>query len=142
MAIYLKTGVHNPCSSLVPSFLLSYTNTHTFRAIDKYEYVFALAGLKYMINNECLGDGYNKIGSQLYTHIQPVEGGTFQIGLYSDELCIELNNETAQTYDDFAEVSELDLGSKDATDDKKLHQQAYLVGDTGVHVDQFGYRLQ
>ena len=123
-------------------FTLLHKHTHTLRAIDEYKYVFAPTGLEYMINNECFGDGYDEIGSQLYTHIQPVEGGTFQIDLYSDKLCIELNNETAHTYDDFAEVSELDLGSKDATDDEKLHQQAYLSGDTGVHVDQFGYRLQ
>jgi len=126
VATYLKTGFHYPCSSFLSSFTL-YTNTHThtFRAIDDYEYIVALAGLEYMTDNECFGVGYDESGNQLYAEIQPMEGGAFQMGLYSDEKCIQLNTQTAYTYDDFAEVSELDLGSKDATDDDAFHQQAY-----------------
>jgi len=94
-------------------------------AIDDYEYIVALAGLEYMTGDECFGVGYDESGLQLYAAIQPIEGGSFQIGLYSDAQCISLNTQTSYTYDDFAEGSELDLGSKDATDDDAFHTQAY-----------------
>jgi len=94
-------------------------------AIDEYEYIVALAGLEYMTGEECFGVGYDENGGQLYASVQPLEGGAFQMGLYSDTQCITLNTQTSYTYDDFAEGSELDLGSKDATDDDAFHQQAY-----------------
>ena len=95
------------------------------RAIDEYEYIVALAGLEYMTDDECFGVGYDENGGQLYADVQPTEGGSFQMGLYSDAQCIQLNTQTSYTYDDFAEGSELDLGSKDATDGDAFHQQAY-----------------
>lgn len=94
-------------------------------AIDEFEYIVALAGLEYMTGDECFGVGYDENGNQLYAAIQPIEGGSFQMGLYSDVQCISLNTQTAYTYDDFAEGSELDLGSKDATDDDAFRQTAY-----------------
>lgn len=78
-----------------------------------------------MTDDECFGVGYDENGGQLYADVQPTEGGSFQMGLYSDAQCIQLNTQTSYTYDDFAEGSELDLGSKDATDDDAFHQQAY-----------------
>lgn len=95
------------------------------RAIDEYEYIVALAGLKYMTNNECFGVGYDENGNQLYAAVQPTEGGKFQMGLYSDAQCLYLNTDTAYTYDDFGEKSDLYLGSKDQTDDDAFHNQAY-----------------
>jgi len=94
-------------------------------AIDEYEYIVALAGLEYMTDDECFGVGYDEQGSQLYADVQPLEGGAYQMGLYSDARCIELNTRTSYTYDDFAEGSDLDLGSKDATDDDAFHATAY-----------------
>jgi len=94
-------------------------------AIDDYDYIVALAGLEYMTDNECFGVGYDEQGGQLYAEVQPVRGGTFQMGLYSDEQCLYLNTQTTYTYDDFAETSELDLGSKDQTDDDAFRAQAY-----------------
>mmetsp|Transcript_16430 Transcript_16430/g.35517 ORF Transcript_16430/g.35517 Transcript_16430/m.35517 type:complete len:643 (+) Transcript_16430:331-2259(+) len=94
-------------------------------AIDEYEYIVALAGLEYMTGDECFGVGYDENGNQLYAAIQPLTGGMFQMGLYSEAQCITLNTVTSYTYDDFAEGSELDLGSKDATDDDAFRNQAY-----------------
>ena len=94
-------------------------------AIDEYEYIVALAGLKYMTKNECFGVGYDEKGNQLYAAVQPLEGGYFQMGLYSDAQCIILNTQTSYTYDDFAQKSDLYLGSKDQTNDDAFHQQAY-----------------
>lgn len=47
------------------------------------------------------------------------------MGLYSDAQCIYLNTDTAYTYDDFGQKSDLYLGSKDKTDDDAFHNQAY-----------------
>lgn len=98
---------------------------HSCRAIDDYEYIVALAGLEYMTGDECFGVGYDESGNQLYAAIRPIVGGSFQMGLYSDAQCIYLNTQTSYTYDDFAEQSELDLGSQDATDDDQFKSQAY-----------------
>lgn len=95
------------------------------RAIDEYEYIVALAGLKYMTKNECFGVGYDENGNQLYAAVQPTAGGKFQMGLYSDAQCLYLNTDTAYTYDDFGQKSDLYLGSKDQTDDDAFHYQAY-----------------
>jgi hypothetical protein len=99
-------------------------NTHA-RAVNEYEYIVALAGLKYMTKNQCTAVGYDESGNRLYSEVQPLEGGRFQMGLYSDAQCITLNTQTKYTYDDFAEVSELNLGSKDKTTDDSFHTQAY-----------------
>ena len=42
-----------------------------------------------------------------------------------ENILLETKTQTSYTYDDFAEGSELDLGSKDATDGDAFHQQAY-----------------
>ncbi len=93
--------------------------------MNEYEYIVALAGLKYMTKNQCTAVGYDESGNRLYSEVQPMEGGRFQMGLYSDAQCIVLNTQTKYTYDDFAEVSELNLGSKDKTNDDSFHTQAY-----------------
>eukprot|EP00970_Alexandrium_tamarense_P017343 scaffold9123_cov186-Alexandrium_tamarense.AAC.2 len=94
-------------------------------AIDEYEYIVALAGLEYMTDDDCFGVGYDENGEQLYAGVQPLEGGRFQMGLYSDGKCITPNTRTSYTYDDFAEKTDLNLGSKDQTNDDAFHQQAY-----------------
>lgn len=92
-------------------------------AINEYEYIVALAGLAYMTDDECRGVGYDESGNQLYADVQPLEGGTFQMGLYNDAQCVEINTQTSYTYDDFVEQGNLDLGSGD-TDDA-FYQTAY-----------------
>jgi hypothetical protein len=108
--------------SLLSSTQHAYTHT---RAVNEYEYIVALAGLKYMTKNQCTAVGYDESGNRLYSEVQPLEGGRFQMGLYSDAQCITLNTQTKYTYDDFAAVSELYLGSKDKTTDDSFHTQAY-----------------
>lgn len=78
-----------------------------------------------MTKNECFGVGQDENGYQLYAAVRPVEGGDFQMGLYSDAQCITLNEDTSYTYDDFGQKSDLYLGSKDKTDDDAFHYQAY-----------------
>ena len=78
-----------------------------------------------MSKNECFGVGYDEKGNQLYAAVQPTQGGKFQMGLYSDGQCLSLNTDTSYTYDDFGYQSDLNLGSKDKTDDDAFHSQAY-----------------
>ena len=78
-----------------------------------------------MTDDECFAVGYDESGNQLYASVQPLAGSYFQMGLYSEAQCITPNTQTSYTYDDFAEQSELNLGSKDATDDDAFHAQAY-----------------
>lgn len=116
-----------PCVYIFYSDLLMiiFTRRHLHRAVDEYEYIVALAGLKYMTKNECTNVGYDEYNNALYAAVQPLEGGSWQMGLYSDDQCITLNTKTKYTYDDFAETSELNLGSKDQTNDDTFHSQAY-----------------
>jgi hypothetical protein len=94
-------------------------------AVNEYEYIVALAGLKYMTKNQCYAIGKDESGNVLYSEVQPLAGGKWQMGLYSDAQCISLNTQTGYTYDDFAAQSDLYLGSKDKTDDDAFHTQAY-----------------
>mmetsp|Transcript_33226 Transcript_33226/g.38699 ORF Transcript_33226/g.38699 Transcript_33226/m.38699 type:complete len:595 (-) Transcript_33226:278-2062(-) len=93
-------------------------------AIDDYEYVVALAGLAYMTDDDCYYVGSNEYGNGVYAGVQPVYGGSFQMGLYSDAQCIVLDGDTAMTFDDFGLTSDLDLGSKDdgSLSDDALYQ--------------------
>lgn len=95
------------------------------RAVTDYEYIVARAGLKYMTDEGCMSVGYDENGSALYAGVQPVEGGQWQMGLYSDDQCLLLNTKTKYTYDDFVATTELNLGSKDQTNDDAFHSQAY-----------------
>jgi hypothetical protein len=103
---------------------IAYTTTKP-RAVNDYEYIVARAGLKYMTDEDCMAVGYDENGSALYAAVQPLDGGYWQMGLYSDDQCIVLNTKTKYTYDDFAATSELNLGSKDQTNDDAFHSQAY-----------------
>ena len=85
-------------------------------AIDEYEYVVALAGLAYMTDDECFAVGYDDDGSGLYASVAPQPYGKFAMGIYKDEYCIQLDD-SGVSFDDFGLQNEIDLGSKDATDD-------------------------
>lgn len=97
-------------------------------AIDEYEYIVALAGLAYMTDADCFNVGYDENGNSLYAGIQPMSQGRFQMSLYNDDTCINLNKDTSYTYDDFAEITEMDLDSGDYWGDdydNEDYQQAY-----------------
>ena len=49
-------------------------NTHTFRAMDGYEYVVALAGLEYMTDNKCFGYDENGIATSPTLRSSPSRG--------------------------------------------------------------------
>ena len=87
-------------------------------AIDEYEYVVALAGLAYMTDEECYQVGNDGNGNAIYASIQPMPYGKFQLSLYQDVYCLDpKDEELGMTFDDFGLQNEIDLGSKDATDD-------------------------
>ena len=85
-------------------------------AIDEYEYVVALAGLAFMTDYECFAVGYDDDGSGLYASVAPQAYGKFAMGIYKDEYCLQ-PDDSGVSYDDFGLQNEIDLGSKDATDD-------------------------
>jgi len=86
-------------------------------AIDEYEYVVALAGLAYMTDSDCYYVGSDNKGNNLYAGVAPQPYGGYQMGLYTDTACIELDESSGMTFDDFDMQNDIDLGSKDASDD-------------------------
>jgi hypothetical protein len=85
-------------------------------AIDDASYVVALAGLSYMSDSDCTYAGKDYNGNKLYAGPQPLYGGYFQMGMYTDSYCVTLDN-SGYTYDDFAAKTDLDLGCDDSDDD-------------------------
>merc|ERR1719464_674907 len=86
-------------------------------AIDEYEYVVALAGLAYMTDYDCFYVGNDNSGNVLYAGVAPQPLGGYQMGLYTDSQCLILDESSEMTFDDFGLQNDIDLGSKDATDD-------------------------
>jgi len=78
-------------------------------AIDDYNYVVALAALSYMTDDDCW---YVDNSNGLYAGVQPLSGGNFQMSLYTDSSCIELDTSGANL-DDYVSGSDMYLGSKD-----------------------------
>lgn len=86
-------------------------------AIDDYEYIVALAGLAYMTDEDCFQVDYDNDGNAIYAGVAPQPYGKFEMALYTDEYCLEPNDSLGKTFDDYGLTSDIDLGSKDATDD-------------------------
>jgi hypothetical protein len=86
-------------------------------AIDEYEYVVALAGLAYMTDDDCFYVGTSNSGTSIYAGVAPQPYGGFQMALYTDDYCLTPDNSLGKTFDDFGLQSEVNLGSKDKTDD-------------------------
>ena len=93
--------------SLIPPCVLASCAARPDRGYGDYEYVVAVAGLEYMTDDACSGVGYDESGDALYAAVQPLAGGAFRMGLYSDAQCLVSNARTDYTYDDF-------VGSDDA----------------------------
>lgn len=55
-----------------------------------------------MTDEECMSVGYDEYGDPLYAAVQPLEGGYWQMGLYTNDQCLTLNTKTKYTYDDVA----------------------------------------
>jgi len=86
-------------------------------AIDDYEYVVALAGLAYMTDEDCYYVGNDSSGNNIYAGVAPQPYGGYQMGLYTDTACLTPDESSGMTFDDFGLQNDIDLGSKDATDD-------------------------
>lgn len=98
-----------------------------------------------MTNKGCSYVGYDEYGATLYSEVRPMEGGYYQMGLYSDAKCITLNTKTKYTYDDFAtaysdmEYTLTSLNSIYADYryctscvDYPTYQDGYFIGDDGT----------
>jgi hypothetical protein len=86
-------------------------------AIDQYEYVVALAGLAYMTDDDCFYVGADGNGNSIYAGVAPQPYGGFRMALYTDDYCLTPDTSLGMTPDDFGLQNEINLGSKDATDD-------------------------
>jgi len=86
-------------------------------AIDEYEYVVALAGLKYMTKSDCFYVGATSSGTSIYAGVAPQPYGKFKMALYTDDYCLTPDTSLGMTYDDFGLQSNIYLGSKDKTND-------------------------
>ena len=86
-------------------------------AIDEYEYIVALAGLAYMTDYDCFQVGNDNSGDAIYAGVAPQPYGKFQMALYTDQYCLTPNENLGKNFDDYGLTSDIDLGSKDATDD-------------------------
>ena len=88
-------------------------------AIDEYEYVVALAGLAYMTDEDCFYVGTANDGSSIYAGVAPKEYGRFEMALYTDDYCLNPNENLGKTFDDYGLTSNVNLkgGSGDGGDD-------------------------
>jgi hypothetical protein len=84
-------------------------------AIDDYEYIVARAGLMYISDGDCFQVGNDKYGNAIMAGVQPMEGGRFQMALYTDDYCLT-PDESLGTYDDYVAQTDVNLGSKDQGD--------------------------
>lgn len=86
-------------------------------AVDDYEYVVALAGLAYMTKYECFQVGQDSNGNAIKASVAPKPYGKWEIALYTDDYCLVPNDSLGKTYDDYGLGSDVNLGSKDKSDD-------------------------
>jgi hypothetical protein len=107
---------HNPSSDWV---LLGVYRQEFYQFIEQiskhlwgyndYEYVVAVAGLKYMTDADCFQVGTSSSGEYVYAGVQPLAYGKWQMGLYSDSLCIQPDT-SGKTYDDYVSGSNANFG--------------------------------
>ena len=68
---------------------------------DDYEYKVAYTGLSYLNDGYCNIVGYDYYGDEVYAAPRPLEGGSFEMGLYKDYQCLALYDSDERTYDQF-----------------------------------------
>lgn len=116
-------------------------------AIDDYEYVVALAGLSYMTDEDCYAVGADSSGNTIYAGVAPQQYGKFEMALYTDEYCIQPDENTGYSYSDLVGYSDIDLGSEDETDDDGYSwasdwwysAQEYTLTDLNDVYEEFKY---
>ena len=100
-------------------------------AVDEYDYIVALAGLKYMTDNDCFSTGdTDSNGNTIYAGVCPQPNGEFQMCLYTDGgYCVSPNNNLGKTYDSYGFTSSLSLNKdkdgKNDGDDAANNDDAY-----------------
>jgi len=70
-------------------------------AIDEYEYIVAIAGLKYMTNADCRQVGNDNYGNAIYGGVAPQPNADIAMELYSDNQCTQLLQSSKYTYASF-----------------------------------------
>mmetsp|Transcript_8578 Transcript_8578/g.9826 ORF Transcript_8578/g.9826 Transcript_8578/m.9826 type:complete len:558 (+) Transcript_8578:107-1780(+) len=85
-------------------------------AIDEYDYVVALAGLAYMTNADCFYVGDTNNGEAIYAGVAPKAKGKFEMALYTDDYCIEPNEDLGITFDYYGLTNNVQLQSQDGDD--------------------------
>eukprot|EP00546_Thalassionema_frauenfeldii_P013108 CAMPEP_0178927934 /NCGR_PEP_ID=MMETSP0786-20121207/19539_1 /TAXON_ID=186022 /ORGANISM="Thalassionema frauenfeldii, Strain CCMP 1798" /LENGTH=551 /DNA_ID=CAMNT_0020603573 /DNA_START=36 /DNA_END=1691 /DNA_ORIENTATION=+ len=85
-------------------------------AVDEYDYVVALAGLAYMTDADCFFVGYSNDGDYIYAGVAPKAYGKFEMALYTDDYCIEPNENLGHTFDYYGLTSNVQLQSQDNDD--------------------------
>ena len=81
-------------------------------AYDEYEYIVALAGLSYMTNYECFAVGADNSGNTIYASVAPKSEGRFEMALYTDDYCLQPNNNLGKTYDSFGLTTSMNNNDK------------------------------
>merc|ERR1712060_952502 len=74
---------------------------------DDEDYETACSSLQYMTKYDCQQVGYDSSGNVVYAGIKPLEGGYFQMALYTDSNCLSEDTSGA-TYDDYYVNEETD----------------------------------
>lgn len=83
-------------------------------ALGSYEYHSTYSALDYIDGGDCKETGqYDSSGNPIYAALQPVSGGRFQMGLYTDEKCIYNANKAKFSFDDLGWDTYYDGGSGD-----------------------------
>lgn len=89
-------------------------------AVDEYDYVVALAGLKYMTKYDCwsTGDTDNN-GNTIYAGVAPQPNGEFQMALYTDGgYCLNPNTNLGKNFDSYGFTSSIQMNNdKDKNND-------------------------
>jgi hypothetical protein len=68
---------------------------------NDYEYIVAYTGLSYLNDGDCNLGGYDYNGDEIYAAPKPLEGGSFEMGLYKDYQCLLPHDSDDRNYDQF-----------------------------------------
>merc|ERR1719215_2179118 len=102
-------------------------------ATDSYEYNIMLATLEYT-STYCSVAGYYG-GEPLYVDVMPVRGGDLQMGLYTDDQCIQSLNDKDVTYDDFVDNAR----DYDEEEDENAEDEEEAEYDDGEEEEEAEY---
>merc|ERR1719410_79958 len=95
---------------------------HIWSADDE-DYETACAALSYMTKYDCQQVGYNN-GNIVYAGVKPLEGGYFQMALYTDSNCLSEDTSGA-TYDDYYQNAAYDDANQGGSGGS--HEDAYFA---------------